>query len=276
MKKSFTENWFSDMTEKLTAEVKSKHRWLKLSWDTAQILCGENEKQFTKKNTDQNAFCSVALVKKTAMKHAIAQMEQLDDTNDLESMQVLDTAPEYLKVFTDDTEDYIFVEIVGIEQGQFSLFALFMTSYRSNLDTEMELGVDEEDANMRIITNFDCNRIFHSTEGKWYDLPEYEHGLKIALAEVAFFFEFKLNRRGMKKETTELTSDEIKKYMGKNNATLIAATKEVCQKKSGKRKFTQKDAKEALADGVTHRFQGKSTIIIRCNIYLVRPSSTLF
>jgi len=103
--------WLSAVTDKITQNVSNKHSWLKLNWERVSV-----EGEFPRTQGDSDSFSCLILVQKSELKEAI---EKLDATENATA------DPEYMDIFIDSDEEFVFLEINDIDQGQFSMFKPF-------------------------------------------------------------------------------------------------------------------------------------------------------
>lgn len=102
LSKSMSEEWLSEMCSDITKDVEKKHSWLKLKWTKVAVV-GE----FPQKS-DDDSFCSIALVSKSDLLEAIKKSEEVH-------------SEEIMKILNDDSEEFAYVEIDDIDRGQFSI-----------------------------------------------------------------------------------------------------------------------------------------------------------
>ena len=103
----------SEMTEDLTSKVNSKYSWLKLNWTSVNVMDSQKDKDpFPVRNTDDNAFCTVILVDKNELKEEIANLDEV-------SVENLSNEQDYMQIFSEDTENTVFLRVFDIDQGQF-------------------------------------------------------------------------------------------------------------------------------------------------------------
>ena len=111
------EDWLTDLCSKITNGLETKYPWLKLKWDRISVRTND----FPKKH-DENSFCNIVFVQKSNLQEAI---KKLDNAEEVHSEEI----PEFMKILNDATDEFVFVEIEEIDQGQFSIIKPFKTSY---------------------------------------------------------------------------------------------------------------------------------------------------